>query len=98
MRQGDTVASAIVDGEVRLARASPLDLAYHGAVAATLTEPGPSARHPAATSIVVRLGIPSPSVVRTKLFTLDHRFVVRRAGRLAARDASAVAALLSARA
>lgn len=38
VRQGDTVAYAIVDGEVRLARATPLDLAYHGAVAATLTE------------------------------------------------------------
>ena len=38
VRQGDTVAYAIVDGAVRLARATPLDLAYHGAVAATLTE------------------------------------------------------------
>jgi len=38
VRQGDTVAYTVVDGEVRLARATPLDLAYHGAVAATLTE------------------------------------------------------------
>jgi len=38
VRQGDTVAYEIVDGAVTLARATPLDLAYHGAVAATLTE------------------------------------------------------------
>lgn len=37
VRQRDTVEYAIVDGTVRLARATPLDLAYHGAVAATLT-------------------------------------------------------------
>ncbi len=38
VRQGDTVAYEIEGGEVKLRRASPLDLAYHGAVAATLTE------------------------------------------------------------
>ncbi len=38
VRQGDAVAYEIEDGEVKLRRASPLDLAYHGAVAATLTE------------------------------------------------------------
>ncbi len=38
IKQGDTVAYDIEDGEVKLRRASPLDLAYHGAVAATLTE------------------------------------------------------------
>lgn len=35
-------------------------------------------------------GLPSPSVVRMKLFTLDHRLVVRRAGRLAREDREAV--------
>ena len=35
-------------------------------------------------------GLPAPSVVRMKLFTLDHRFVVRRAGRLFAKDRKAV--------
>ena len=39
-------------------------------------------------------GLPSPSVVRMKLFTLDHRFVLRRAGRLASSDARAVDASL----
>ncbi len=38
VRQGDAVAYEIEGGEVKLRRASPLDLAYHGAVAATLTE------------------------------------------------------------
>ena len=38
VKQGDAVAYEIEGGEVKLRRASPLDLAYHGAVAATLTE------------------------------------------------------------
>lgn len=36
-------------------------------------------------------GLPAPSVVRMKLFTLDHRLIVRRAGRLADGDRTAVA-------
>lgn len=39
-------------------------------------------------------GLPAPSIVRMKLFTLDHRFVLRRAGKLSAADARAVAAAL----
>jgi mRNA interferase MazF len=35
-------------------------------------------------------GLPSRSVVRLKLFTLDHRLVLRRAGTLSKRDADAV--------
>lgn len=31
-------------------------------------------------------GLPAPSVARMKLFTLDHRLILRRAGRLAASD------------
>jgi len=41
-------------------------------------------------------GLPSPSVVRMKLFTLDHRFVIRKSGRLATRDAALVEASLAA--
>lgn len=37
-------------------------------------------------------GLPAPSVVRFKLFTLDHRLVRGQLGRLAASDAQAVAA------
>ncbi len=40
-------------------------------------------------------GLPSLSVVRMKLFTLDHRFVIRKSGRLAVRDAALVQAALS---
>jgi mRNA interferase MazF len=39
-------------------------------------------------------GLPAPSVVRMKLFTLDNTFVVRQAGRLAPTDCRAVAAAL----
>ena len=31
-------------------------------------------------------GLSAPSVVRMKLFTLDHRFVIRKAGRLSPTD------------
>lgn len=40
-------------------------------------------------------GLPSPSVARRKLFTLDHRFILRRAGRLCPSDARAVDASLA---
>lgn len=39
-------------------------------------------------------GLPAASVVRMKLFTLDHKFVVRRAGRLTAADQDAVGSSL----
>jgi mRNA interferase MazF len=35
-------------------------------------------------------GLPAASVVRMKLFTLDHRLVLRKAGQLAAKDRRAV--------
>ena len=40
-------------------------------------------------------GLVSPSVVRMKLFTLDHRFVLRKAGALAANDRNAVCKALA---
>jgi mRNA interferase MazF len=39
-------------------------------------------------------GLPAPSVVRMKLFTLDDRLVVRKAGKLGDSDATAVSAAL----
>jgi len=39
-------------------------------------------------------GLPSASVVRMKLFTLDHQLVIRKAGRLARKDRGKVAASL----
>ncbi len=38
VKQGDMVAYAIEEGVVKLRRASPLDLAYHAALAGTLGE------------------------------------------------------------
>lgn len=40
-------------------------------------------------------GLPAPSVVRMKLFTLDDRLVERRAGTLAPDDAAAVRSALT---
>jgi mRNA interferase MazF len=40
-------------------------------------------------------GLPAPSVVRMKLFTLDDRLIVRRAGALCAEDAAGVHAALA---
>ncbi len=39
-------------------------------------------------------GLPSPSVVRMKLFTLDDKLVIRKAGVLAKQDCSAVSVSL----
>ncbi len=39
-------------------------------------------------------GLPSPSVVRMKLFTLDDKLVIRKAGVLAKQDISTVSSSL----
>ena len=36
-------------------------------------------------------GLPSPSMVRMKLFTLDHQLILRKAGSLGPKDRAAVA-------
>ena len=36
-------------------------------------------------------GLPSPSIVRMKLFTLDHQLILRKAGSLGPKDRAAVA-------
>lgn len=41
-------------------------------------------------------GLPSPSVIRFKLFTIDHRLVVSRLGRLSERDIRSFARSLEA--
>jgi mRNA interferase MazF len=40
-------------------------------------------------------GLPAASMVRMKLFTLDHRFVLAKRGKLANRDRKAVATALA---
>jgi mRNA interferase MazF len=44
---------------------------------------------------IVAAGLPAPSIVRMKLFTLDDRLVERRAGSLGVEDAAAVQAALA---
>lgn len=41
-------------------------------------------------------GLPSPCVVRMKLFTLDHRLVLQKAGSLSKRDRDAIEKALNA--
>ena len=40
--------------------------------------------------IYLRPACPRPSVVRMKLFTLDHRFIIAKGGMLASKDRKAV--------
>lgn len=40
---------------------------------------------------LAKAGLPSNSVVRMKLFTLDHQLIIRKAGALSANDRRAVA-------
>lgn len=44
---------------------------------------------------IAAAGLPAPSVVRLKLFTLDESLIARRIGELARRDAAAVASALA---
>ena len=39
-------------------------------------------------------GLPAPSIVRMKLFTLDHRFIIARRGKLSEKDRKAVSRVL----
>ena len=43
-----------------------------------------------AVSDLAAAGLPVPCLVRLKLFTLDHRLVLKKAGRLAAEDRAAL--------
>ena len=46
-------------------------------------------------SDLTRAGLPAPSVVRMKLFTLDHRFVLDKCGTLSDRDRKSVTRTLT---
>ncbi len=41
-----------------------------------------------------KAGLPSPSIVRMKLFTLDHKLIIRKVGTLASKDQKSVSATL----
>jgi len=45
-------------------------------------------------SDLVAAGLPAPSVVRMKLFTLDHRFIIAKRGKLSEKDRKAVSRAL----
>ena len=45
-------------------------------------------------SDLVAAGLPAPSVVRMKLFTLDHRFIITKRGELSEKDRRAVSRAL----
>jgi mRNA interferase MazF len=70
-------------------------MAGHSVMAMITSASGAAWPLDVALSDLASAGLSSPSFVRMKLFTLDHRFVLRRAGRLAPRDASAVEASLA---
>lgn len=44
---------------------------------------------------LVAAGLPAPSVVRMKLFTRDHKLILRKAGRFALEDQQIVRAALA---
>lgn len=47
-----------------------------------------------AISDLATAGVPAPSVVRMKLFTLDHRFIIAKRGKLSEKDRKAVSRTL----
>lgn len=45
-------------------------------------------------SDLVAAGLPAPSIVRMKLFTLDHRFILAKRGKLSEKDRKAISRAL----
>ena len=64
----------------------------HSVMAMITSDRGVAQRWPLDVPIreLAAAGLPAPSLVRMKLFTLDHRLVIRRAGRLAETDCRVV--------
>jgi mRNA interferase MazF len=79
-----------------VSRPGPLSTVVGHSVLAMITSAG-HRRWPLDVSIgdLTAAGLPAPSVVRMKLFTLDERLIEKRAGALAGEDATAVAASLA---
>jgi mRNA interferase MazF len=72
---GDFIAWELAaDGSARVRKAHALDREYLRSLEGTLT------------ACLEAAGLPAPSVVRFKLFTLDHRRVRGRLGALSLRD------------
>lgn len=68
--------------------------AGHSVMAMITSAKNPSWPLDVAVSDLAGAGLPAPSVVRMKLFTLDHRFVINRLGKLSDRDSKAVGGAL----
>lgn len=71
--------------------------AGHSVMAMITSAKGGAARWPLDVEIEdpAAAGLSTPSVVRMKLFTLDHRLILRRVGKLSRRDQGAVRAALA---
>lgn len=69
--------------------------AGHSVMAMITTAKNPPWPLDTAISDLDAAGLPAASVVRMKLFTLDHRFVLAKRGRLAAKDCKSVAKALA---
>lgn len=67
--------------------------ARHSVMAMITSEKDGAARWPLDVAItdLRAAGLPAASIVRMKLFTLDHRLVIRRLGRLSTSDRASVA-------
>ncbi len=70
--------------------------AGHSVMAMITSQLAPAWPLDCAVTDLAAAGLPAPSTVRFKLFTLDHRLVRGESGRLAPADAEAVAARLAA--
>ncbi len=80
-----------------VSRSEPFNAQSGHAVLAMITSvKAEAATWPLDTTIsdLAHAGLPSPSLVRMKLFTLDARLIVRKAGQLAAKDRQTVSRAL----
>jgi len=68
--------------------------AGHGVMAMITSAQNPPWPLDVPISDLAAAGLPAPSVVRMKLFTLDHRFIIAKRGKLSEKDRKAVSRAL----
>lgn len=64
--------------------------AGHGVLAMITSANNPPWPFDVTVSDLAAAGLPAPSVVRMKLFTLDHRFIIAKRGSLSGKDRKAL--------
>ncbi len=64
--------------------------AGHSVMAMITSAANPPWPHDVSVTDLQAAGLPAPSVVRMKLFTLDHRFIISQCGVLSEKDRKAV--------